>query len=768
MQKIKLSTIELVFIIIAASILFIITVHQMSSAGILPGNDPAVHLGKSATIVIDQKVTYSTVPWYPPLFHTLLAILQILAGTLDVIAAAFILKMLIATLNVLILLSTYLLCKKLFGIGIGVTASVFVILSVPLSEMIFWGGYANFLGLAYIAFIFYILNKDMHVYQKTFFLFIGSFTIVLSHQLATFVFVLMFIPAFLVTKTSSKKRKILVFFGIIVGGGLALLAWYARLIIEYSNRIIEHLFFTMTETVYNIPEVGLDALIRNNFGASLYIALLGIPLTIILLKKKKNLTASILIFTWISIPFLLSQSYIFGFYLPYIRFVYFFATPLAILAGILTYSLTKIPAIFETIISQNIKGKQIILKVTKVFALVSIVSLFILQGTFFLQRTETYPEFYERSSISSYNSALWIKQYSSPEGRVVSSRSPGSWLNILSERETIQETDPQYYRNAIAESVLYGFYEMHNTRTLIQEYTSASPNPGLEMYVAIHNIWNRGISIPNEKATVIHIDPFGRWREIPLSETDQNIYWTITTPEKTQLISEYSHELFKVTKTVTFSSNSSVVDINWLIEAHKNLANVKLEFGNFMDLSFDFKKALVPGVLEWQNPWDKATYVNEEREWVVIEDDFDRVEGNVIAILDSNNQILGVFDFHDTPNFFTIGALENKLIDLLTVRYELGYLEDGMKQEVSFSTLLCNSDFEGIKQFEASEFIQEYDSTAKLDIEQIDFPTYIEEYDIKLVVVDTQPQQVLSEREVSPDLDRLYDNGRITVYTTKR
>ena len=171
MQKTKLSNIELVFVLIAASTIFIVTVHQMSTAGILPGNDPAVHLGKSEKIVVDERVTYSAFPWYPPLFHTILAMLQIFAGTLDVMAAAFILKMLIATLNMLILLSTYLLSRKLFGKGAAVASAVFTILSLPLFEMVFWGGYANFLGLAYIAFIFYIMNKDLRLSVKTFLLF---------------------------------------------------------------------------------------------------------------------------------------------------------------------------------------------------------------------------------------------------------------------------------------------------------------------------------------------------------------------------------------------------------------------------------------------------------------------------------------------------------------------------------------------------------------------------------------------------------------------
>ena len=79
---------------------------------------------------------------------------------------------------------------------------------------------------------------------------------------------------------------------------------------------------------------------------------------------------------------------------------------------------------------------------------------------------------------------------------------------------------------------------------------------------------------------------------------------------------------------------------------------------------------------------------------------------------------------------------------------------------------LCSSDLQDIKQFKASELQQQYDSTTKLEINAIDYITYIEEYDIKLVIVDTK--KVLSGNEASPDLDRIYDNHRTVVYTTKR
>jgi asparagine N-glycosylation enzyme membrane subunit Stt3 len=767
-QKISLPTLEQIFVLIAVITTFSATVYYMSTAGILPGNDPAVHLAKAEKIVVEGRITYSAVSWYPPLFHALLAVLQIFAGTLDIMVAAFILKMLIATLNVLILLSTYLLCRRLFGMGAAVASAVFTVLSVPLFEMAFWGGYANFLGLAYISFIFYIMNKDLQVSVKTFLLFLVAFTIVLSHQLATFVFVLMLVPAFLFSTIGSKKR-LLVLLGLIVGGGLALLAWYARILLANSSGIIgilEHLFFTMEESVYSIPEVGLDALIRNNFGASLFLALAGIPLIYILFKK--SLKALTLLVFWIAIPFILSQSYLFGLYLPYVRFVYFFATPIAILAGIFTYttfrySLTRFPSLIKSKFSLNIARKRAI----TIFSVALIITFFLLQSVFFIQRNETYPQFYERASIASYNSGLWIKQHSVPEGTIVTSRSPGTWFYLFSDYEVIQEIDPQYSRSSVAEALLYSFYEMDNTHTLNREYTSASSSAGQAIYASVYNIWRKGISISNKDVTVNYTDSHGEWVPFSLSETDENIYWTHRTADEAQLVSEYTHELFTVEKVVTFTSNSSVINIDWKVTANQNFPKAKMVITDYLNPEFQFREALIPGLLEWQNPWEKPSVIDTQNEWVLTEGNSSyMLDEDIMAIRDTKNRILAVFDFSNTPDFFSLGALKDHKIDALRLRYELDDMEEGESREISFSVLFYALESEEMEQWTMSEIKQLLELKTERKIQESDFYSFIEEYNIKFVVVDTQ--QVLSNIEATPDLDKIYDNSRTIVYTTKR
>jgi hypothetical protein len=762
-QKLRLSTIELVFILIAASTLFITTVHQMSTSGVLPGNDPAVHLAKAKQIVTDERVSYSEVAWYPPFFHVIVAMLQIFAGTVDVMVAAFILKLLIATLNVLILLSTYLLSRKLFGTVVAVASAVFTILSVPLFEMVFWGGYANFLGLAYIAFIFYILNKDFRISIKTFLLFLGTFTIVLSHQLATFLFVLMFIPAFLVS-TIGSKRKLVVFFAVIVGGGLALLAWYAPILIEYADIVIEHVFFAMKENVYNISAVTLDSLIKN-LGATLFLALAGIPLTFILVWKKKALKSSILIIFWLAVPFFLAQLYIFEIYLPYHRFIYFLATPIAILSAVTVYSIAESVAYIESKLIPKVTKKSNIQAAAKIVTAALTVSLFLVQILAFLPVIETYPQFYERASMPSYNAGMWVKQHSVPDGTVITTRSPGSWFYIFSDHQTIQETDPLYQRSAVAEAVLYSFYEIEkNSVSLSREFDPVSPSAGQAIYVSRYNIWTKALTIPNSQAEVTYINPVGEWVTVPLSETEENIYWTQNSTDKAQLVSEYVHEHFTLKKIVTASSSSPVIDIRWNVEAHQNLEYIKITLTNNFEISLDFKEALIPQRLEWQNPWNNPTHTNAT-EWALTE-----VSGTLpeklVAVRDKQNGILAAFEFDEPTAFLSLGALNSRFINALRLKYDYGELGEGETQEVSFSILAYAFEPEEIEQWTISDLKQQFDSQTNLQVNGRGFRTYIEEQNIKFVAVDTQ--QVLSNIEVSPALDKIYNNGRIIVYATKR
>ena len=753
---------ELVFVVVAVSTLFFITIHQMSMDGVLPGNDPAVHLGKAKAIVVNKGANYSEVPWYPPLFHAFLAVLLLFVGTVDVMVASMVLRYVVAIINVLIFLSTYLLARRLLGRGVAIASAVFTILSVPLFEIICWGGYANFLGIAFIALIFYIMNTDYGSSVRAFLLFLVTFALVLTHQLATFVFLLVFVPAVLIGAIRS-KRRFLTFLAVVLGGGLAILAWYAEVILRYSSVLVSHLFFEMKEYVYSLPHVSLNSLIKV-FGAILFLALAGIPLTFLLLKRRKALSAYQLLILWLAVPFFFSQSYFFGLYVPYERFIYFLATPMAIFAGVIVYSLAKLPAFIASNLSLKMEKKRKVLNFAQVFTLAILVILFSFQGFLSLQRLQSLPQYYEVTGIAGYNSGKWLKQYSISDGAVVVSEKPGTWFHVISDHKTIEETNPLFGRNVVAEAVLYLFYEMENTLTLTREYTSGDSISGQVMYVSVYNAWTKALSIPDNYVYVNYTDIHGKSAVVSLSETAKKIYWTQRSVDESQLVSEYSHDLFTLEKVVTVHSESSAINLEWRFTAHQDLVGIKLRVFSFTEPSLNYMEAFVPGVLEWQNPWDKPSF-NMSDDWALVECPPNNLGGNIAAMLDVENGLLVVLEFDDFPEWFNIGALGNRFIDALRVGYEFGNFTEGASQEISFSVLLYSFESRDIERWTQDALKQLLDSRTNLPVQERDFLTYIKEYNIEFVVIDSQ--QLLLNVDSSPILDRVYANDKFVIYAIR-
>ena len=763
MPKAGRSVAELIFVLVAVSMLFVFTVNQMSMDGILSGNDPAVHLEKAKIVVMNRGIIYSEFPWYPPLFHTFLAILLLFAGNLDVMVASLLLKFVVATINVLILLSTYLLCRRLLGRGVATASAVFTMLSVPLFEMISWGGYPDFLGIAYIPFIFYIMNKDYGASVKTFLLFLLTFTLVLTHHLSAFVFFIVFLPVFLISTVRS-KREFLAFIAVILGGSLAILAWYADAILRYSNVFIYHVFFELKEAVYIIPSVSVDALIKT-FGVTLLLALAGIPLTLFLLKRRKNLSAFTLFALWIVIPFFLSQSYLFGLFLNYDRFIYFLATPIAILAGVTTYSLAKVPTFIASKLFLRMK-KHKMLNSAQIFTLIILVGLFFSQLYLSLQRLQSFPQYYEVSGVDGYNAGMWLKQNFVSNGTVVVSNKPGNWLRVISDHETIEETMSPFFgtQNVISDTILNQCYETDNILTLAREYTSGSSISGQAIYVSVSNVWQKVLSIPDSYVYIIYNGTDDKEVVVSPSEIAKKTYWTRKSVDESQMASEYSNGLFTLEKLVTVNSESPLIDLDWRFTAHQDLAGVKLSVFSLMDPSLDFREAFVPGILIWQNPWDNPSRVDTVNNWAVVECPPYILGDNFAAMLDAKNGLLVVFEFADVPDWLNVGALGNHFIDALRVGYQFGDLRKNESQEISFSVLPYSFEFNEVEQPTQSALKQLLDSKVNSTIQERDFLTYINEYNVEFVVVDSEQFPYINSSTI---FNRVYDNGKFVIYAIR-
>ena len=762
MRRERIHVAEFVFVFLAASAIFVLTIQQMSSDGILPGNDPAVHLDKAQDIV--AGTSYSDMSWYPPLFHTFVATLLLFVGTTDVMVASLVLKLVVSTISALILLSTYLFSRRFLGIGVAVASSVFTLLSVPLFKMISWGGYTTYLSIAYIVLIFYTMKMDSANEIKSSLLFLLSFTLVLTHHLSAFVFFLVFVPAFLIDRINAKKRA-LAFLAVILGGALAAFVWYAEIIFRYSDIFIYHIFFEMKENILDVPYVSFDSLV-GIFGLTLFLGLAGIPLTLLLLKKRKALSIYLLLVLWIAVPFFLSQSFIFGLYLPYERFIYYLATPMAIFAGASVCSLAKLPNLMASKFASRIRSKRGILSVIQVLTFLILVSLLSSQGLVFLQRLPSYTQFFETSGMAGYGTGEWLKQYSVSDGQVVVSKKPGAWLHLISGHTTFEETwSPVLGRNLVAEAVLYRFYETESSDFLTREYVSSGSLSGQVLCLSMNNIWEKVVNIFDDNVYVTYIDNSGNKTTISLSETVKETHWIKKSTDESQLISKYSSNLFTVEKLVSIQRESLLININWKFTARQDLTGVEMRIFNLMEPFLDFKEALIPGVLYWQNPWDKPSKINATGNWAIVDCPPNSLTDDSAAILDAKNNILLVFEFADAPDWLNVGALGNRFIDALRIWYQFGDLAGNWSREKSFSIFPYLVEPTQIERPTQTALKQLLDSKVNLTLQQRDFLTYIKEYNIEFVVIDAE---LLPDMKSSPMFDKVYDNGKFIIYRIRQ
>lgn len=754
MSKTEWSRGELLFLGIITLAFFSIVIYQMSLDGILPGNDPAVHLAKTKIIMENNRVTYRGGEWYPPLFHVFLAASLLLAGTTDIWAVSLIVKLLVSGISVLMLLSTYLLSRKWFGRDIAVTSAVFTMLSLPIFEMIDWGGYPNFLGLVFIPLIFYVMTcKEMNL-PRACILFLLTFSLILTHQLAAFVFCLLAVPVLLITTKKREKRHLLFLSVALLASILAILVWYAEMLLRYSSILISHIFFEMKQYTQNIPSVSFTGFIHA-FGISVFLAIAGLPLIFI---SKKNKLKSVILALWIAVPFLLSQSYFFGLYLPYERFVYFLVTPVAILSGITVNTLTKIPSFITQKISGEKTAKRETPAVVQVAICIILITIFSFQGILSFQRGKSLPGFYDVSGVTGYSTGQWLKHHSLQNSTVVVSEKPGAWLYVISDRDIIEEVNPIFGRNQVAETVLGTYYEMENSHILTREYVMEDVS-GQALYISIYNLWEKVVTIPDKEVYVTY-QADGKEVKISLSETEKEIYWGQRSPHESQLVCEYSHKLFSLEKKISIGGDRLVTEFGWKLRVHQNLTRIRLRVFTYTSPSVNFTEAFIPGVLDWQNPWDAPTY-RESDSWAVVECPPSRWKGDVIALFDADNNILMAFEYGKAPDWLNVGALDNRVIDAIRVGYKFGDMKKGESQEVFFSCSKhspeCNE-----KKWNITSLKQILDLEKESKVEVRDVLTYIDEYNIQFVTVNYR--QLLSKSDLPLFLDRVYDSGEFVTY----
>jgi len=394
-----------------------------------------------------------------------------------------------------------------------------------------------------------------------------------------------------------------------------------------------------------------------------------------------------------------------------------------------------------------------------------LLSLLVSQSALSLEQLSSFPWFYEVCGAAGVNMSQWLQQHSLPKGVVVVSENPGAWLNLITGFKSIEEPNPLYSRNW-AEVVEYLFFEAGTDSVRTRESVLNSRLSGLVFYASVYNMWEKAFSISDSTVYIVYSENAGAEKVTSLSELPKEVYWAQKTSSSAQMASKYFHPLFTVEKQVSMNETSPLVNLKWTFTTKADLADAKIRIHSYTSPSFEFQEALIPGLLQWQNPWDNPTRRDSQDSWAVVECPPDSLNDDFAALRDSKNGRLAVFKFDDIPEWFNMGALENRVIDAVRLGYEFGALTKNQSEQASFS--FATAAFEPNHfEWETTESLKQFiNSEASEAIQTRDFSTYIDGYKVEFAVVSAQ--QLPIDLGWTRTRNLIYYDGKLAIYTVKQ
>ena len=756
MGKLTERQLEIAFITVFSVLIFIIFYTQISMNGVVLGNDPAVHLEKAQIFLQTGKIPLVNLGWTPPLYELLLAMLISLSGATGIGQQIFLVKALAVIIDWLLFLSVYLIGRRFFNKKIGAVAAVLLLMCFPIYEVNAWGGYTTVLGITFILLVFLYLTLGIEQFGYLVVTFFAAFGVVLSHQLAAFLAVIMLPPILLYMLIKSKGAYLKVVLALILGGGIAFFLYYFQAMVPYLGLVIEYVFFAEKSYATQIPATSFNSFLVN-FGFIIFFALSGIFISYYLLKRQKKLIFYAILMIIFFVPLFFAESYIFGLYMPFQWFIYYLTPPIAILAAV---SLVFIEEKFTAYYAKNKKSFR------KNGLTIAAVSLIVLMCLMLVGRSNVVygkimqaSVFYSTTDIKAYDAGVWLEQNYPSNATVVDTQIPGFWFSIFSGKTVIAQTNAGEGTNNIAQSVLSLSYSIQGPQTSVKAY-EANGDIDEENYVSINEVWYR-VSYSSTAGDFISFTQNGTNYKFALSDLSSEVSFDEqSSPAKIEFL--YFNDYVKLTETLLVQNDSYPINVSWSVTPLSNdISNVTLYLTTYFDLHFDFDEAQIPQLMNWVNPWNVSSKTTEGTAWAVVNFTSSDLKDNYIGLYDDKNQIAFAFNFTNLPDWGNIGALASRQID--AVRFQYQFNEVNVNQTVtrqyqvltlsknSFPTLQPN-ELESLFNFKPSQFT----------VSTSDFKDYIAENNIEFIVYDKN--QLNSNMASCPFLELIYSNDRYDVF----
>ena len=728
--------------------------------GLVLGNDPAVHLQRAQSLLSTGVIPISDIAWIPPLFHIMLAAFITFTGATSIGQTIFLVKSIAALVNWLLILSVYLIGARFFSKKIGFLASFLLLLSFPLYELNFWGGYTTVLSMGFLCLLVLYLSLEKKSFGTTFVIFLFTFSLVLTHQLTTFLAIFIFPPFIVVMLLKHKGRYPKAWVAALLGGVIAFAVYYLLPILPYLGSLIDIVFFQLKEMVYQIPAVYPHAFMIN-FGFIIFLAFSGLAIAFFKLKERKSLSVYLLLSQTFFVPLIFSQSYLLGFYLPFQRFVYYLLPTIAIFAAVtFAFALDRFSFFYNT---YRHKWKNLRLKTVTATVVVLICAMFMFRSGVVYDKIMESSVFYSTSDIKGFDAGKWLKTNYPEPSTVVVTEVPGSWFALFSEKSVIAETDPIVDRNVIATSVLELSYEFEHPLTLVRAYESKGAVSN-EEYVSLNSVWKR-VSYSSADGDFLSYIANGVSYYSDLSNFRREIIFEdLSYPKK--LMIKYSNENVALTQTLYVQNESYPIDIAWTITSMKNeITDVAVYISSHFELFFSFEKAYLPGLLDWENPWNNPSNV-QGSDWAVTNFSRTTLTDNQIGFYDEKNAVVFAIQFAEMPDWGNIGALSSRQIDAVRFQYNFDKINVNSSESFTYKILtFSQSSFPETQNPSDLKGLFDFKPAATFEVQSRDYHDYIKENSIEFLVYDKN--QLDTKLVRAKILELVYSNSRYAIFKIK-
>jgi hypothetical protein len=500
-----------------------------------------------------------------------------------------------------------------------------------------------------------------------------------------------------------------------------------------------------------------------NFGFIFVISFVGIVVAFLKLRARKETLFFLILFMSFLVPFVLAESYLFGLYLPFQWFIYYLMPPMVILAAVsIGFAADQVSAFY---CEHKQSWKKIRLRAVAV-SLVALVCLLLVVrfGTVYGKIMEG-SVYYSTSDIKAYDAGTWLRNNYPDETTVVVTEVPGFWFRIYSGKTIIAETDPIIERNAIAAAVLELAYELEHPLTLVRAYDMTKGAVADENYVSINDVWHK-ISYSAADGNKISYRANGVYHEnVSLSTfTRESVFEDQSSPKKVTF--RYFNDEVSITQTILVQNDTYPINVVWsLSPLASEITDVALYVSTFFDLQFSFTEAYIPGVLDWQNPWENYSS-SKGNEWAVVDFSRSTLTGNYLGFYDATEEAVFALNLQELPDWGNVGALESMQIDAFRFQYTFDKVD--INETASFTyqyTTFSKTSFPEMPNLTDLQGLFDFKPANEFKLKSRDYHEYIKDENIGFIVYDKN--QLDTKLVRCKILEIVYSNDRYFIFKIK-